>query len=253
MLVLYFKSKNTLYFLLFLFLISFDVNAQDNFKELKGKVIDGTTKKALPYVSIGIGNSNIATVTNDEGEFLLKVPEHYKDTSVMFNLLGYKTRQLLVSEVEQDTNIELFFETTALSQVDISVYKNAKNLVEEVFAKTPQNNSNKVVLMTAFYRETIKKRKKNVSLTEAVVNLYKQSYTNGSRDIVSLRKARKSTDYRRLDTVAVKLVGGPFSTLFLDVMKYPKYVFSKETILDYDFSFSKPSIVNDMPVHVVNF
>ena len=84
--------------------------------------------------------------------------------------------------------------------------------------------------MTAFYRETIKRRNRNVSLTEAVVNLYKQPYTNKSKDIVALNKARKSTDYRRLDTVTVKLQGGPYSTLYLDIMKYPEYIFTPASI-----------------------
>jgi hypothetical protein len=107
--------------------------------------------------------------------------------------------------------------------------------------------------MTAFYRETIKKRNRNVSLTEAVVNVYKQPYTSAQKDNIGLHKARKSTDYRRLDTVALKLQGGPYSTLYLDIMKYPEYIFTPIMIDEYDFSFGPPTTVNDKPVYVVNF
>jgi hypothetical protein len=107
--------------------------------------------------------------------------------------------------------------------------------------------------MTTFYRETIKKRNRNVSLTEAIVDLYKQSYSSNSRDVMKLNKARKSTDYKRLDTLAFKLQGGPFSTLYLDIMKYPEYIFDEETIEDYKYTFDQPTTINNKPVYVVNF
>ena len=107
--------------------------------------------------------------------------------------------------------------------------------------------------MTAFYRETIKKRRKNVSLSEAVVNIYKTPYTSGRRDAVQLYKARKSTDYSKLDTVALKLQGGPFNALFVDIMKYPEYIFTDETLDDYNFSFDRSTRVNDQLIYVVNF
>ncbi len=107
--------------------------------------------------------------------------------------------------------------------------------------------------MTAFYRETIKRRSRNVSLTEAIVNILKQPYTSGQRDVIQLGKARKSTDYKRLDTVSVKLQGGPYSTIFLDIMKYPEYIFTDELIESYAFSFDEPTTINNRNVYVVNF
>ena len=83
--------------------------------------------------------------------------------------------------------------------------------------------------------------------------MYKQSYRGVKQDIVALHKARKSTDYRRLDTIGFKLQGGPFSTLFLDIMKYPNYIFTASSIGNYTFSFEPPTAVNGKPVYVVSF
>jgi hypothetical protein len=85
------------------------------------------------------------------------------------------------------------------------------------------------------------------------VNILKQPNTSELRDAIQLGKARKSTDYRRLDTVSMKLQGGPFSTIYLDVMKYPEYIFTDETIASYDFSFDVPTTINTRNVYVVNF
>jgi hypothetical protein len=107
--------------------------------------------------------------------------------------------------------------------------------------------------MTAFYRETIKKRRKNVSLSEAVVNIYKTPYSSLRKDAVELYKARKSTDYSKLDTVALKLQGGPFNTLYVDIIKYPEYIFAEGSISDYKFTFSRSTRINDKLIYVIKF
>lgn len=235
-------------------LASFVLNAQNNFSEFSGKVIDGKTKKALDAASLSVNATNISTITNSEGEFLLKVPNQYLDSKVVVNLLGYNTYVVPVSELTKEGNIlKLYESVTELSEVSLSAYKNAESLINKVFNEKNQHEPGASVYMTAFYRETIKRRNRNVSLTEAVVNILKQSNTSQVRDIIQLGKARKRTDYKRLDTVSVKLQGGPFSAIFLDVMKYPEYIFTKETIPSYKFSFSQPTTINNKKVYVVNF
>jgi len=235
-------------------LVTFSLNAQENFSEYNGKVIDGSSNKTLEAVSLNVNETNISTITNSEGEFTLKVLNKYLDSKVVISLLGYNTRVLPLSELSRTGNkIKLYQAVTQLSAVSISAYKNAESLVKKVFNEKNKNVQNESVYMTAFYRETIKRRSRNVSLTEAVVNILKQPYTSDQRDAIQLGKARKSTDYRRLDTVSVKLQGGPFSTVYLDIMKYPEYIFTDETIASYDFSFDEPSTINNRNVYVVNF
>lgn len=235
-------------------LVTFSLQAQANFTEYNGKVIDGKSKKMLEAVSLNVNETNISTITNSEGDFTLKVPNKYLDSKVVVSILGYNTRVLPLSELSKTGNkIKLYEAITELSAVSVSAYKNAKSLVKKVFKKKNKNINDESVFMTAFYRETIKRRNRNVSLTEAVVNILKQSNSSYQRDAIQLGKARKSTDYRRLDTVSVKLQGGPFTTIYLDVMKYPEYIFTEETIDSYNFSFDQPTTINNRNVFVVKF
>lgn len=235
-------------------LMTLPVNAQVNFTEFNGEVIDGKSNRTLEAVSLNVNETNISTITNSEGEFTLKVPNKYLDSKVIVSLLGYNTRVLPLSELTRDGNeIKLYEAVTELSAVSISAFKDAEKLVRKVFKEKNNNVQNESVYMTAFYRETIKRRSRNVSLTEAVVNILKQPHTTSQRDAIKLGKARKSTDYKRLDTVSVKLQGGPFSTIYLDIMKYPEYIFTDETISSYRFTFDEPSTINGRNVYVVNF
>ncbi|SDS74570.1 CarboxypepD_reg-like domain-containing protein [Winogradskyella sediminis] len=240
--------------LLFMVFVLFSLNAQTDFKEYQGKVIDGKTNKILEAASLSINNTNISTITNSEGYFTLKVPNNKLDSKVLVSFLGYNTYVVPLSELNTEkTIIELFEAVTELSAVNISSYQNAESLVRKVFSDKSVNVGDESVFMTAFYRETIKRRHRNVSLTEAVVNILKQPNSSKQRDAIQLGKARKSTDYKRLDTVSVKLQGGPFSTMYLDIMKYPEYIFTDESISSYNFSFNKPSTINNRTVFVVDF
>ncbi|MEL6918734.1 MAG: carboxypeptidase-like regulatory domain-containing protein [Bacteroidota bacterium] len=225
-----------------------------DYSQYKGKVTDGTTKKPLIFASLSLDGTNISTVTNTEGDFLLKIPKSINEGTINVSFLGYKTKSIPLSQLKEDKNrIALEVSITELSEVNIAVPKNAYALVKETLKKKGENYFDDPTLMTAFYRETIKKRRRNVSLSEAVVNIYKTPYTSNKKDAVKLYKARKSTDYTKLDTVALKLQGGPFNTLFIDLMKYPEYIFTEESLAEYVFSFDRSTRINDRLIYVVNF
>ncbi len=222
--------------------------------QYRGEVMDSKTKKPLVFATLSLEGTNISTVTNTEGEFLLKIPKSIQEGNVMISFLGYKTKLVALNQLKEENNkIALEISVTELSEVNISVPQNAEELVRETLNRRGENYFNDPTVMTAFYRETIKKRKRNVSLSEAVVNIYKTPYDSKKRDAVKLYKARKSTDYRKLDTVALKLQGGPFNALFVDIMKYPEYIFATEYISDYVFSFARSTRINDRLIYVVNF
>ncbi|MBT8185228.1 MAG: carboxypeptidase-like regulatory domain-containing protein [Eudoraea sp.] len=227
---------------------------EQSFNQYRGEVIDGQTKKPLVFATLTFEGSNISTVTNTEGKFLLKIPKATNDGNIIVSFLGYKTQIIPLNSLKDNNNrILLEVSVTELSEVNLSIPKNALNLVKETLRKKGENYFDDPTLMTAFYRETIKKRRRNVSLSEAVVNIYKTPYTSSKRDAVQLFKARKSTDYSKLDTLALKLQGGPFNALFVDIMKYPEYIFTDESISNYEFSFDRSTRINDKLIYVVNF
>ena len=234
----------------------FQENKQEavSFIQYRGEVLDSQSKKPLVFASLTIADSNISTITNTEGEFNLKVPTDANAVKVVISFLGYKTKTIPLVQLSDEKNqILMAVSIMKLSGVDLSVPKDAKILVQEALRQKGKNYFNDPTLMTAFYRETIKKRRKNVSLSEAVVNIYKTPYTSDRKDAVELYKARKSTDYSKLDTVALKLQDGPFNALFVDIMKYPEYIFTKESIKDYNFSFDRSTRVNDKLIYIIDF
>lgn len=255
------KTNTASLLMLFVFLVfgqhSYALAFQDtsqSFNEYKGYVIGNDTRKPLVFADISVVNTNISTITNKEGEFTLKVPKSLSSNSITISFLGYETKEISQERLKGKNNaIALNVITTQLSQVNINVPKDARTLVKASLENRREKYINDKTLMTAFYRETIKKRNKNASLAEAVVKIYKEPYATSKSDAIELVKSRKNTNYSRLDTLAVKLQGGPFSTLYSDIVKYQDYLFYNEFFEYYNFSFGNSTQINDRQVYVVNF
>ncbi|MDO5974979.1 carboxypeptidase-like regulatory domain-containing protein [Flavivirga jejuensis] len=239
---------------LFIFSV-FTINAQDNQlgKEIKGTVVDQNTNDILVFSDIVITNSNISTVTNTDGEFLLKIPQDLLDGTLIISHLGYEKKEIKISTIKNKIKVTLTPAITELNVVEIDTYKDAKALLEATLKNKSLLYNNDNTLMTGFYRETIKKRKNNASLSEAIVKIHKRPYSSNKRDAIELIKSRKKTNYAKLDTLALKLQGGPFSNLYTDIIKYPEYIFTKEDIPLYDFTFGKSTQINENLIYVIHF
>lgn len=244
---------------LFLFLpeetkpFSFPAFAVVQISEYKGKVVSNSGS-ALNSAYLEVEGTNISTVTNNEGDFSLKIPVHLENVNVSVSHLGYQTRSLPLEYFQGDNVlIELQESMEELSEVSILTYTDPEAVVRNMLKNRGNNYFDDRATMTAFYRETIKRGRKNVSLSEAVVTIHKTPYTSGGKDDIALVKARKTADYDRLDTVALKLRGGPFNPLSIDLMKNPTYIFGQDQLENFTFSFDNPTKINNRYLYVIDF
>ena len=85
-------TRSFILFALVSALITSPIQGQETakFKEYKGSVVDSKTSKSMEFATVSVNNSNISTVSNIEGVFLLKVPESLVNESVTVSYLGYK-------------------------------------------------------------------------------------------------------------------------------------------------------------------
>jgi len=259
-----FLSSNFWYcFLFFLFLnssVSFSatisptsINVQENYIQYNGFVLDFKTNNPLAFANLNIVGTNILSVTNSEGEFSLKVPKNITKPVLKVSFIGYKSKTLVLADLNpQQLLIKL--ETSAVQLPEIKVIsKDANELIDAVLKNRGQNYSNEQQLMTAFYRETIRKNKSYVSLSEAVVEIYKQPINSYRNDVATLFKSRKQADYSKLDTVVFKLMGGPINSLYLDIMKNPDMIFTQDMMNNYEFTFDRSTYMDNRLIYILDF
>ena len=216
-------------------------------------IIIGEKNDQLPYAVISVEKTNISTVTNADGEFLLKVPKADMDKNLLISFLGYENLRIaLVSLLPAGNKIRMKPLPFTLPPLEV-ISKDPESIIRKMMENRNKSYSQRDMMMTAFYRETIKKKNTNISLSEAIVEVYKRAYNSSLHDMASLFKSRKSTDYNKLDTLVFKLMGGPFNNIYLDVMRYPDYIFSENIFENYEFKFLKTDQINDRVVYVIDF
>lgn len=121
---------------LFILVLSTSVFSQGT---VKGKVIDGKTREALPFVSVLILNTNLGSTTKDDGSFeITNAPLGYLKVQASF--IGYKA---VLSESYLVTNdkspyilIELFETTAKLDEVVIETKLFKKTLTSPLSLQT---------------------------------------------------------------------------------------------------------------------
>lgn len=225
--------------------------AQTELPEVKGKVTDASNGAPLVYCNVLVDGTHIATVTNNEGEFSLKLSD--ENARLVFRFLGYMERQITLRELTQLKGaVKLTQVAFQLPQIDV-LTQDGSDLVRAMLERIDQNYPGQEMLMTAFYRESIRKSRSYVSLAEAVVDIQKQPYTSYKFDAARIYKARKQSDYTKLDTLVFKLMGGPYNSLYLDVMKNPQILFTEKVFENYRFQFNKVEYLDQRMVYVVDF
>ena len=141
-----------------------------------------------------------------------------------------------------------------LKEVIVQGYE-PRALVRDALEKIPQNYDQQSRLLTGFYRETAKKRRHFINLSEAIISIYKTNYkiSEVSHDKVGVMKGRKLVSTKVSDTLAVKLIGGPNIATHLDVVKNPNIILSIEDMDNYEYHMDEITSINGRLQYVVNF
>jgi len=228
-------------------------NDSSSFKYFKGTIFDSKTKNELTYASITISGSNISTISNSEGNFLIKIPTDRQDESLIISFLGYKDKVVSIKDLKQEKNL-LYLEPVniLLKEVVVNVM-DANKIFSNVLNNRSKNYGDSPIQMISFYRESIKKRRTYVSVLESIVDIQKMPFSSGMQDQVNILKGRKNADYTKLDTVNFKLEGGLFSALYIDIIKDPTNIFSENVFELYDFHFEDNTQINDKQVLIISF
>jgi hypothetical protein len=223
---------------------------------IKGKVVDAETRSPLVFATVAVMETNVAIVTNIDGEFTLKIGETVTSKNLEVTYLGYKNKVIPISELKDNGGknvIELEAAPIPIKEIVVKPL-DPTEIVRKAIQGIGKNYEGEANLMTAFYRETIRKNRTYVSIGEAVVEIFKAPYYNDARfDGAKIYKGRKSSDVQKMDTVLFKLQGGPVSVLQLDIAKNTESVLTKEAMEYYNYSISGVIEIDNKPHYVIDF
>ena len=215
---------------------------------VSGVVTDQKTGEPLRQVSVSVGR--VAVVTNEDGDFTLKLSE--MPSTVHVSHVGYKSQRVSLKD-GQTVGLRIRLVPASIQLREIVVRnQNARELVDIAIDKIPDNYSKSPELLKAFYRETAMKRKHYIYVAEGVEDMYKTPYNRSTaRDRVSIVKGRRLLSQKQGDTLGIKVQGGPVQAVLMDLVKNRDFLLNKEDLDCYDFSLGVPEYINDREQYVV--
>lgn len=217
---------------------------------ISGKVTD-LNGQPLAHVSVMVEGTEVQTVTNEDGQFTLKM--HEQARRLRLSHIGYKTRHIALEQgTTEQLRIRMQSNTIELSEVLVSA-NDPLSILKAAMARIEKNYPNEPELMRCFYRETARRGSRFISVAEAVTEMYKSDYYYGpERDAVAILKGRRLMSMKARDTLGVKVQGGPVLPLMVDLAKNREYVLNEENIAHYKLSMEVPVKIADRAQYVIN-
>jgi len=206
-------------YVLILLLISNSIFAQQ--VELKGKVLDEQTKTALPYAHVIHCGSNLGTVSNADGLFILKLNHPQATDSIEISYMGYRHLKVSYRDLLEDVP-ELYLKAISVNLNELTITdESPQEIVAKAFAKVGENYPTEDLFFQGFFREIILQDTACLAFSEALVHIHKKNYIDGkSDDEIQLVKGRSKVDPK--ESVLLKHVnfrGGLLGSVRLDVLK----------------------------------
>ena len=228
----------------------------DGYFTVTGVVRNKDDRKKLENVNVSVPGTNSGTVTNSDGLFSLKI----KDAEIVRGLevshIGYLNTQISLKENKDLSTLTVWMIPAPNLLSEIVIFgNNARGIVEEAIRKIPVNYSPNENMLTTFYRETVQKRRRYISVSEAVIDVYKTAYNDRVpvKDKVQLQKGRRLLSQKNSDTLAVKVVGGPSLAIYLDVVKNQDALLNMGDLDYYEFHIEEPVNFDNRMQYVISF
>jgi hypothetical protein len=147
-----------------------------NATRLSGKIIENDNLQPLPYVSILVNNSNIGTITNNEGYFNLLIPNKYNEDTVFISHLGYDPVIIKLKRFAcLDTVVKLNKTIYNINEVEVS-YTSPENILRSVIKNLPKNYGPDPVILTGFLRTRKIVNDSLALFSEAIIDDLKSGY-----------------------------------------------------------------------------
>ena len=229
------------------------VSDSSRFVVANAVVRDAYTKEPVPHVSVSIEETGIGTVTNQSGEFMLKIP--YSDTlqNIQISHVGYN-QQIIPVGVFLNNPVDIYMQTKMIPLQEVIVgFVNPQKIIREMLNNIPNNYQSEPVYFTCFYREGVEKKNTIVNLTEAVFQIYKTGYKSSAEDQVKLLKMRKISNNLENDSIILKMRAGIDASLHLDIIRHlPDFLELNE---DNPFNYFKidMAVTDNGLAHVIAF
>ncbi|MGQ1910836.1 carboxypeptidase-like regulatory domain-containing protein [Marinifilum sp. RC60d5] len=234
----------------FLFFCSGEISGQIN---IKGNVLD-QDRKPIPGSSIFVKDSYIGSISNRDGKFSIKIPQHLQSGKLCISCIGYQMQELAIDKIHSPIQISLQKDTCDLAEVLVMPKDTLLALLRRAYGKIKDNYPDFDTRMKGFYREAYYSSENNEYLYfgEAILDVFKTSYTKSLKGQVKIDKSRMNKHPLYQDYSSVMWYGGVHMPINYDDVKIRANYLSPNNFKNYDYSIYK-DVLDGQAVYRINF
>ena len=222
---------------------------------LEGKLQDNQSGAPIAYGTVGVVGTSIGSITNQNGEFRLRLPDSLRQGRIVVSHVGYVGQEMDMSLLEAQHAVwSLEPRVIPIQEVVIRAV-NPIRLLREMLKAKKTNYASVPVYLTTFYREGVRYKQKFRNLTEAVFKIYKpSSLLNHSQDHVKLLKMSRIVNSQERDTLIAKISAGIDACLQLDIVKnLPDFLLPDGKGNVYFYASCDMTVIDNRLVNVISF
>jgi hypothetical protein len=224
-----------------------------SYKSIRGLVIDSKTRRPLPYSNVFLLNKSTGTITNMGGRFELKISTSEPDDTLGVSYIGYKLYKMPVSSLDTGLTVVRLSSRKVLIREVVVKPMDPIYILTKTIEAIPGNYDRKPAVFTAFFRESTRQDNTDISLSEAVINIFKESYTSMRDDQIKIFKGRKNSNSREKEFVDFVVQGGLYNTLQLDIVKNLPTFLDADYFALYEYQIERIITHFDRPTYVISF
>jgi len=217
------------------------------FKKIQG-IILSNENSPIEYAAVVLVPSMIGTVSNEDGEFVLNIPENAKNDSLIVSCLGFKKYVCSTSKINEKVKIVLEQSDVVLNEVIVK-WVGYNQLVLDAIAKIKNNYPTFKTLSTVHLNYEVKQNQKYLIFFDGTINILIHDYSNYkkffSSYLVNTRISAK--DNNIAPYFYADYAGNILSELFLTDQDFIK---NNEK---YEFYSKNLTTINDDVVYEIGF
>ena len=224
------------------------------FLAIGGKIIDSETLEPLPYATIGISHRGRGTVTNYNGDFMLRISEACLEDTLTVSYVGYVNRLLPVRSLPGNVmTITMDRDYIPIPEIIIRA-QDPQLILRRTISSVASNYGTTPAMLTGFYREGVYRKKEPQIYSEAVVKIYKSPYTRSlQNDQIKVIRSRKIENLEAKDTLAVRLKAGLSATLSLDGIRHLFDFLDPQSFNSYEYHLTDIVTIDGQTAYVISF
>jgi len=221
---------------------------------ISGKITDAETSDPLPYATIGISHRGRGTVTNFNGDFILKISDECLEDTLTVSYVGYVNRLIPVRSLPGNAmTISMERDFIPIPEIIIRT-QDPRLIIRKTISSIASNYGTTPALLTGFYREGVYRKKEPQIYSEAVVKIYKSPYARSlQNDQMKVIRSRKIENLEVKDTLAVRLKAGLSATLTLDGVRHLFDFLDPSSFNSYDYHLTDIVTIDGQSAFVITF